>query len=183
MIDKQDPRLGFGHGEQSKVVPPNALGSKNKLAPQELFGELFEPPVEGTTQSISNRDPLTSQFANSSVNYTTIESACEIDLAPVSPASLRQSGLCLMEVCDLILKQLHLQRGLLGIELAKSARLPFHLIDDGLMFLKEEKCIEVASGDLAGRISYRFNLTELGQIRVRRAILADRDERHVLPVI
>ena len=74
-----------------------------------------------------------------------------------------------MMLCDLILKQLYLQGSLLGVDMARNARLPFNVIDEGLVFLKDEKCIEVHSGDLIGRASYRFNLTDLGRIRAREA--------------
>ena len=89
--------------------------------------------------------------------------------APVAPENLEQSGLSLMMVCDLILKQLYLQGAAVGVDLARQSRLPFNVIDEGLVFLKEEKCIEVASGDLIGRVSYRFNLTDLGRARAREA--------------
>src|SRR5207244_7444864 len=39
-----------------------------------------------------------------------------------------------------------------------------------LRFLKDEKCIEVLGGDLIGRVSYRFNLTELGRRRAQDAM-------------
>ena len=41
------------------------------------------------------------------------------------------------------------------------------MIEDGLKFLKDEKCVEVTGGDLIGRVSYRFNLTELGRKRAQ----------------
>jgi predicted ATPase with chaperone activity len=87
----------------------------------------------------------------------------------VAPTSLEESGLNLMMVCDLILKQLYLQGSLLGVDVARNARLPFNIIDEGLRFLKDEKCLEVASGELIGRVSYRFHLTELGRVRAREA--------------
>jgi hypothetical protein len=74
-----------------------------------------------------------------------------------------------MQVCDLILKQLYLQGAALVVDLARQTRLPFNVIDEGLVFLKDEKCIEVASGELIGRVSYRFNLTDLGRARSREA--------------
>jgi hypothetical protein len=170
MIDKQDPQLGLGHGEQPSAVPSTAANPlQNTVGQTELFGELFVPTSESTSQSNLNRDGLTA-VAPSVSNPANPFNDAAVDLAPVSPESLLQSGLTLMDVCDLILKQLHLQRGLLGIELAKNARLPFHVIDDGLCFLKDQKCIEVSSGDLVGRISYRFNLTELGGMRAREAL-------------
>ena len=89
--------------------------------------------------------------------------------APIAPETLAQSGLSLMQVCDQILKQLYLQGAALGVDLARQSRLPFNVIDEGIVFLKDEKCIEVSSGDLIGRVSYRFNLTDLGRARAREA--------------
>lgn len=99
------------------------------------------------------------------------EPECSGQTAPVpaSPTALEQTGLTLMQVCDLILKQLYLQGNLLGLDVARSARLPFHVIDEGLRFLKDEKCIEVASGEMIGSASYRFNLTDIGRHRAREA--------------
>jgi energy-coupling factor transporter ATP-binding protein EcfA2 len=75
-----------------------------------------------------------------------------------------------MQVCDLILKQIYLHGNLLGVEIAKNARLPYNLIDESLRFLKDEKCIEVsAGGEFIGRAEYRFNLTEMGRTRAREA--------------
>src|SRR5262249_29619017 len=37
-------------------------------------------------------------------------------------------------------------------------------------FLKNEKCIEILGGDLIGRISYRFNLTDIGRRRAQEAM-------------
>lgn len=88
---------------------------------------------------------------------------------PQSPVSLRASGLTLMQVSDLILKQLYLQGNLLGIDVARHSRLPFQVVDEGLLYLKDERCIEVASGDLIGTASYRFNLTDLGRHRAQEA--------------
>ncbi len=88
---------------------------------------------------------------------------------PPSPRTLRESGLSANQVCDLILKQLYLQGTLLGVELARNARLPFNVIDECLRFLKDDRCIEVSSGDVIGRVSYRFVLTEIGRTRAKEA--------------
>ena len=90
-------------------------------------------------------------------------------LAPPAPLTLRQTGLSLGTISDLILKQLYLQGNLLGIQFARQLRLPFTVVEEGLKFLKDDKCIEVASGDLVGPVSYRFNLTDLGRKRAREA--------------
>jgi hypothetical protein len=89
--------------------------------------------------------------------------------APPAPLTLRQTGLTLGTISDLILKQLYLQGNLLGIQFARQMRLPFAVVEEGLRFLKDDKCIEVTSGDLVGPVSYRFNLTDLGRKRAREA--------------
>ena len=88
---------------------------------------------------------------------------------PPSPRTLRESGLSVNQVCDLILKQFYLQGTLLGVEVARNARLPFNVIDECLRFLKDDRCIEVTSGEVIGRVSYRFNLTEIGRTRAKEA--------------
>jgi predicted ATPase with chaperone activity len=72
-----------------------------------------------------------------------------------------------MQVCDLVLKQLYLGGHLLSVDMAKQARLPFPVIDEALQFLKDEKCAEVTAGEVIGRVSYRFALTDLGRVRAR----------------
>ncbi|RMG41377.1 MAG: ATPase [Planctomycetota bacterium] len=88
---------------------------------------------------------------------------------PRAPRSLAESGLTLTQLCDLLLKQLYLHGALLGLQLSRNARLPFQVVDQALRFLKEEKCVEVTSGELIGRPSYRFHLTDLGRLRAREA--------------
>lgn len=89
--------------------------------------------------------------------------------APSSPRNLVESGLSLSQICDLILKQLYLHGTLLGVEMARNARLPFHVIDECLRFLKDDHCLEVTGGDVIGRVSYRFSLTDVGRTRAREA--------------
>src|SRR5262249_20197151 len=55
-------------------------------------------------------------------------------------------------------------------DLARQMCLPFKVIEEGLRFLKDEKCLEVTGGDLIGRVSYKFNLTELGRRRAQDAM-------------
>ena len=88
---------------------------------------------------------------------------------PRSPKSLRESGLSLSLVCDLILKQLYLHGALQGVEIARNARLPFNVIDECLQFLKDDRCLEVTSGEIIGRVSYRFHLSTVGRERAREA--------------
>jgi predicted ATPase with chaperone activity len=87
--------------------------------------------------------------------------------APSAPESLKQAGLTLTFVNDLIMRILYIRGAMLGLDLARFLCLPFKVIEDSLKFMKDEKCVEVAGGDLIGRVSYRFNLTELGRKRAQ----------------
>jgi len=90
--------------------------------------------------------------------------------APAAPDSLAETGLTLGFINEMILRTLYTYGGMLGLDLARNLCLPFKVIEDSLRFLKDEKCLEVAGGDLIGRISYRFNLTELGRRRAQDAM-------------
>jgi predicted ATPase with chaperone activity len=89
--------------------------------------------------------------------------------APSAPETLEQTGLTLGFLSDMLLRTLYTRGGMLGLDLAKLLCLPFKVIEEALGFLKHEKCIEVLGGDLIGRISYKFNLTELGRRRAQDA--------------
>lgn len=87
--------------------------------------------------------------------------------APRVPATLADCGLTLNFVADMALKVLYTQGSLMGQEIAHQVRLPFPLLDESLRFLKDQRCIEISGGDVVGRLSYRFALTELGRLRAR----------------
>jgi len=158
MIDRAHPEKPGG---RPAAVPPAAAGRSASGAPSDslsdLYSDLFSEPNEpAAAESNAQAAPHSEEDAAAAT-------------APRTPFTLADTGLGLMHVCDLILKQLYLQGNLLGIQFARHARLPFPVIDEGLKFLKEEKCIEVSSGELIGPASYRFNLTELGRRRAREA--------------
>ncbi len=90
--------------------------------------------------------------------------------APTAPDNLKETGLSLAFLNDLLLRTLYIRGGMLGLDLARDLCLPFKVIEESLKFLKDEKCLEVAGGDLIGRVSYRFNLTELGRRRAQDAM-------------
>jgi predicted ATPase with chaperone activity len=90
--------------------------------------------------------------------------------APSAPETLQESGLNMSFLNDLILRTLYTRGGMLGLDLARLLCLPFKVIEEPLRFLKDEKCLEVVGGDLIGRVSYRFNLTELGRRRAQEAM-------------
>src|SRR5947209_14796579 len=90
--------------------------------------------------------------------------------APSAPETLQQSGLTLGFLCDMVLRTLYTRGSLLGLDMARFLSLPFKIIEEPLRFLKDEKCVEVTGGDLIGRVSYRFTLTELGRRRAQDAM-------------
>ena len=90
--------------------------------------------------------------------------------APSAPENVKEAGLTLTMLNDLIIRTLYVGGSMLGLDLARQLCLPFKVIEESLRFLKDEKCIEVAGGDLIGRVSYKFNLTELGRRRAQDAM-------------
>lgn len=88
---------------------------------------------------------------------------------PPRPESLRAAGLTLAQVTDLTLKLLYLHGALTGFDIATELKLPFRVAEEGLRFLKEQRCAEVTSGEMLGQLSQRFVLTDLGRIRARDA--------------
>src|SRR5438876_3072038 len=90
--------------------------------------------------------------------------------APAAPETLQEAGLTLPFLNDLILRTLYTRGSLLGLDLARLMCLPFKVVEESLEFLKRDKCLEVTGGDLIGRVSYRFNLTELGRRRSQDAM-------------
>src|SRR5262245_42947937 len=90
--------------------------------------------------------------------------------APGAPETLQQTGLTQGFLTNMILRTLYTRGGMLGLDLARFLCLPFKVIEESLKFLKDEKSLEVAGGDLIGRVSYRFNLTELGRMRAQESM-------------
>ncbi len=163
-------------------APPTVSSSDQANA--DLFSDLFgsKPATESrsrttrSARSVASRSvassrsaPPTTSIAPTLVSAPQNRAMQAVCQPPRSPLSLEESGLTVMQICDLILKQLYLQNSLLGIQIARHARLPFNLVDQGLQFLTDQKCIEVASGELIGRVSYKFNLTDLGRVRAKEA--------------
>ncbi|HZU37658.1 MAG TPA: ATPase [Gemmataceae bacterium] len=90
--------------------------------------------------------------------------------APTAPENLQEAGLTLGFLNDLLLRTLYTRGSMLGLDLARFLCLPFKVLEESLRFLKDEKCLEVSGGDLIGRVSYRFNLTDLGRSRAQDAM-------------
>ncbi len=142
------------------VLERGSIPESSRNAPPELFTDLFSELSDETRSFLAESDVAT-------LGIKTDAGAPQH--APKAPQTLKECGLSRMQICELILKQIYLHGSLLGVDIAKNARLPFNLIDESLRFLKDEKCIEVSSGDFIGRASYRFNLTDLGRTRAREA--------------
>jgi len=145
-----------------------ATGDMSHSTPRELFAQLFQngagdpgaPPgvvksPSGTWRALAP-PPILPDRADGNLAS-----------APRAPMTLQECGLSLLQVCDLMLKQLYLGGHLLGIDMARQARLPFPVVEEALQFLKDDKCVEVTAGEVIGRISYRFQLTDLGRVRAR----------------
>jgi hypothetical protein len=130
-----------------------------------FFGHVYEQASRGTT---APRSPIANQAATSLTTATTPGEVPSVQ-PPPEPDSLREAGLNVVQLADLILKRLFLTGGLLGSDVAKQLRLPFNVVDEGIVHLRDEKCIEVSSGQVLGRVSYRFQLTDLGRTRARDA--------------
>jgi hypothetical protein len=67
--------------------------------------------------------------------------------APACPESLKEAGLSLSFVSDMILKVVYMRGTIIGRDLAQFLCLPFKVIRESLKFLKDEKQIEVMGGD------------------------------------
>ncbi len=158
MIDSRLPDSG------PPGQPPGAGASGD------LFAHVF-----GASQSIAALQPALAEAGSKPRGptlppvFTPRQNAASASTRtpPTAPTCLADCGLSLMQVCDLVLKQLYLGGNLLGVEMARQARLPFNVVDECLQFLKDDKCVEVTAGEIIGRISYRFSLTDLGRIRAR----------------
>src|SRR5437868_4453641 len=87
--------------------------------------------------------------------------------APLSPDSLKESGLTQGFICDMLLRTVYARGAMIGRDLSQFLCLPFKVIREPLRFLKDEKLLQVDGGDLVGEVSYRFSLTDLGRDRAK----------------
>ena len=114
---------------------------------------------------LSAQQTATSETANAEWESKSAVTGAHQVAAPLAPVTLAETGLSLQLLCDLVLKTLHMQGNTTGIGLSHELCLPFKVLDEALLFLKDEKCIEVIAGELIGRMSYRYTLTDLGRSR------------------
>ena len=143
--------------ETERPEPDSLLGTPGPRAGSQvgkLYADLFTKP-NSNSPAAGQKDKGKSADSKLAVP------------APRTPTTLAECGLQLGQITDLVLKQLYLHGTMLGGDVARATRLPFSIVDEALRSLQGQKCIEVASGDLVGRVSYRFALTELGRARAR----------------
>ncbi|MGH9370650.1 MAG: ATP-binding protein, partial [Vicinamibacterales bacterium] len=84
---------------------------------------------------------------------------------PTAPATLDRSGLSLDLVVQLALKSLHFSGDLAGTELAHRLGLTFSVIEPAIETLISQRQVEIGGGDLLGRSTYRYRITDSGRIR------------------
>jgi predicted ATPase with chaperone activity len=96
--------------------------------------------------------------------------ASGIPEAPSSPETIKEAGLSMGLLSDMILRALYQRGVMLGLDLARFLCLPFKIVEEGIRFLKDMKLIEVTGGELIGRVSYKFDLTDLGRRRAHDAM-------------
>lgn len=89
----------------------------------------------------------------------------EIVAAPAAPQTVEESGLSLDLIQQLLLKTLHFSGELRGTELARRLGLNFSVLEPALLFLKNERQVEVAGGSIVGQASYRYRITDAGRTR------------------
>ncbi len=180
MIDTRatpDPDSDPGDGAQERATPKEASPREEGVGSRpDLYSDLFETGEAGASRPKAEREfgepDSEVAFASRRVfGAPRGESAPpQRHVAPPPcPVTLEDTGLTLMQVCDLVLKYLHLQGNMLGIQVSRQLRLPFQIVEEALTFLKGERCIEVSTGDMIGPASYRFNLTDAGRKRARDA--------------
>ena len=169
MIDSSASNSGSGStSDQSSSQVEEASSSSQPGMENDLYSDLFGDSPE-TSPRVSAPDPVATAPLPTRKKSAPIPTTQQDISAPRSPGTLKETGLTLMQVTDLVLKQLYLHGNLLGSHIAKQARLPFQIIDEILRYLKDERCVEVGSGEFMGPATYRFNLTELGRHRSREA--------------
>jgi predicted ATPase with chaperone activity len=113
---------------------------------------------------------ITANAATSGTRNPVMEwETSDLPEAPSAPQSLKETGLGLTFLSELLLKTLLVRGSMIGLDLARILCLPFKVVEEAIAFLKQEKCIEISAGDLIGTVSYKFNLTEKGRTRARDA--------------
>ena len=86
---------------------------------------------------------------------------------PVPPKTLEQAGVSPSLVEQLILKNLHFRGEVAGRDLAGLLGFQFSVIEPVLMFLKQQRLVEVKSSSGFGNVSSSFAVTDGGRVRAK----------------
>jgi predicted ATPase with chaperone activity len=86
---------------------------------------------------------------------------------PPAPATLKEAGLSLDLIIQLVLKTLHFTGELSGSELAQRLGLRFSVIEPALTAIKSQHQVEIAGGAMIGGPSYRYRITDSGRTRAQ----------------
>ncbi len=154
------------HGSSSRLVLAPVPGTPQVY---DLYSDLFSSPAPAPQNAktlVSLNDPSIPNPTVASAAKGPVTQSAPV-VAPRSPATLADTGLHLAQLSDLVLKQMYLQGTIQGSDISRTTRLPFSIVDEALRALRDQKCVEVASGDMVGRVAYRFALTDLGRTRAR----------------
>ena len=87
--------------------------------------------------------------------------------APPIPRTLEDTGLSLAFLSYLALKVIYKAGSLSGAELSRELCLPFEIVEDALLFLKEERYLEVKKAGNLGRVTGVYALLDRGRDRAK----------------
>lgn len=162
-LHKSAKQSGSGSG-------PEALPRMSRVLPETMLGHdlasAFFDDLDPSTVAHDERGSLAVQL-ELPVEESAGGGRKGVVSAPRRPASLTDSGLPLTLIADLVLKVLYIHGVMNGQDLAQQLRLSFPIVDEALRVLKEQRLLEVMGGDLVGRMSFRFALTDSGRHRAR----------------
>jgi len=174
MITERDPTATVDEPQRfgtARLVPLMPAGrSEPPLIEHDLLSGYFDRTQGPRTSVTPEAEPLVlaEQTPLSAVDRAP-SPATDHAPPPRQPLTLIDCGLPLTVLADLVLKVVYVQGTAIGQEIAAQIRLGFPIVDEALRFLKDQRLLEVSGGDLVGRVSYRFSLTEMGRIRAREA--------------
>ena len=93
---------------------------------------------------------------------------------PAVPDNLAETGLSQGYIADLLLKMLHTYGARTGRQLAEAIRLPYSIVEDPLMWLRQRHLTEVRGSSGPNAASFTFDLTEQGRARAREVLEGNR---------
>jgi predicted ATPase with chaperone activity len=107
---------------------------------------------------------------------TLVEAPAITNVQPAAPLTLKEAGLTLDLVVQLLLKTLHFSGELSGMELADRMGLLFPAVEPALDAVIGQHQCEIVAGGFGSRASYRYRITDAGRVR---AMLFLQDNQYV----